>query len=215
MACRTFVSRSTALIAAFVASLALSQPAAASCMLPPPLDKALANAPVAFVGTVLETKHDGRIATFEVENVWKGSVGRRVVVNGGPAITEMEAAEANGQVVATTVDRAYETGVRYLVIPFEARGKVLRDNACSSTLPYTAKLAGHAPPGATPPADKSDADAAPPGLAPAKSQVDGVEPWQFVLIGLGMAVVLAVALAIARRGRRPRRHPDSAGSVRR
>lgn len=202
MASRTFVPRATALIAATVASLALSQPAAASCLRPPPLDKALAAAPVAFVGTVVETKHDGRTATFEVEEVWKGSVGARVVVNGGPAIDAMGTAEANGETAVTSVDRAYETGVRYLVIPFGARGKVLTDNACSSTQPYTAELASHAPPGATPPADKSDADAAPSGLAPTNSQEDGVQPWQFVLIALGMATVVAVALAIARRGRR-------------
>ena len=204
MAGKTFVSRSTALIAAIVASLVLSQPAAASCMVLPQLSKALADAPVVFVGTVVETKHDGRVATVEVEQVWKGSVGALVVVNGGGAsITEMERAEANGEALATSVDRAYENGVRYLVLPWHVRGQVMSDNACSSTQPYTAKLASHAPPGTTPPADKN-ADAAPAGLASTTSQGNGVQTWQIVLVALGMAVVVALAFTVTRRVRRPR-----------
>ncbi|MGI8607395.1 MAG: hypothetical protein ACR2L0_09660 [Gaiellaceae bacterium] len=195
---RTFVSHSTVVAAAILASLALSQPAAASCMRPPPLDKALAAVPVVFVGTVVDTQHDGRTATFDVEEIWKGSVGARVVVNGGPSVAEMENAEAQGQVAATSVDRAYETGVRYLVVPFGASGNVLTDNACSSTQPYTAKLASHAPPGAAPPESATSA------LAPSSSNDEGAQPWQFVLVALGMAALLAVALAIARRSRRPR-----------
>jgi len=203
MARRTFVSRSTALIAAILGALAFSQPAAASCMILPPLDKALADASVVFVGTAMETKHDGRVATFEVEQVWKGSVAELVVVNGGgPSIKEMERAEAKGGSIATSVDRAYETGVRYLVLPWHVRGQVMRDNACSSTQPYTAKLASHAPPGATPPADKSNADAASSGLAATNSQDGGVHPWEVLLVALGLAMVVAVALMVARRARR-------------
>ena len=204
MARTRFAFRLTALTAAIVGSLALSQPAAASCITLPPLGEALAAAPMAFVGTVVETKHDGRTATFEVEEVWKGSVGARVVVNGGPEIDAMEAAEANGGGVATSVDRAYEQGARYLVVPFGARGKVLTDNACSSTQPYTAKLASHAPPGAEPPADKGSAEAAPSGSAPTAGQGDGVQPWQVVLVVLGMATAVALAFTIARWSRRPR-----------
>ena len=204
MARRTFAFRLTAFTAAIVGSLALSQPAAASCITLPPLDEALAAAPVTFVGTVVETKHDGRTATFEVEEVWKGSVGARVVVNGGPEIDAMETAEANGGGIVTSVDRAYETGVRYLVVPFGTRGNVMTDNACSSTQPYTAALASHAPPGATPPADTGNVDSAPSGFAPTTTQDDGVQPWQIVLVVLGMATVLALAFTIARRSRRPR-----------
>jgi hypothetical protein len=204
MARRTFVFRSTALTAAIVGSLALSQPAAADCIILPPLDEALAAAPVAFVGTVVETEHEGRTATFEVEEVWKGSVGERAVVNGGPAVAEMERAEAKGEIVATSVDRAYENGVRYLVVPFGARGKVFTDNACSSTQPYTAKLARHAPQGAGPVTDKVGAEAAPSSLVATDSQGDGFQAWQVVLIGLAMTALVAVALTIIRRARRPR-----------
>ena len=205
MARRTLVSRSITLFGATVAALALTQTAAADCMVLPPLDKALAAAPVVFVGTVIDTKHDGRTATFDVEEIWKGSVGARVVVNGGPAIGEMEKAEANGQVAATSVDRAYEQGVRYLVVPFGANGEVLTDNACSSTQPYTAELASHAPPGAAPP-ESATSGLAPTssGLAPTSSNEDGAQPWQFALVALGMAALLAIALTIARRARRPR-----------
>lgn len=203
MARRTFAFRLTAFTAAIVGSLAFSQPAAASCITLPPLGEALAAAPVAFVGTVVETRHDGRTATFEVEEVWKGSVGARVVVNGGPEIDAMGAAEVNGGGVATSVDRAYETGVPYLVVPAGARGNVMTDNACSSTQPYTAALASHAPPGATPPADGGNV-LSPSGLVPTASHDDGVQTWHLVLVVLGMATVVALAFTIARRSRRPR-----------
>jgi hypothetical protein len=62
----------SAFTAAIVVSLALSQPAGASCITLPPLDEALAAAPMAFVGTVVETKHDGRTAMFEVEGSLEG-----------------------------------------------------------------------------------------------------------------------------------------------
>jgi hypothetical protein len=192
MARRTFVFRSTALTAAIVGSLALSQAAAASCITLPPLDVALAAAPVAFVGTVVETKHDGRTATFEVEEVWKGSVGARVVVNGGPEIDAI-----------TSVDRAYETGVRYLVVPAGARGNVMTDNACSSTQPYTAALASRAPSGAAPPADGGNVSASS-GLTATASREGGVQPWLIVLVVLGTATVVVLTFTIARRGRRPR-----------
>jgi hypothetical protein len=198
---RTFVSRSIALLAAVIAFLALTQPAAASCMTLPPLEKALAAAPLVFVGTANDTQHEGRTATFDVEEIWKGSVGARVFVNGGPTIREMERAEANGQVAATSVDRTYEQGVRYLVVPFGAKGGVLTDNACSSTQPYTAQLASHAPSGAAPPESATSA------LAPTSSDEDDAEPWQFALVTLGMVALLALALMIARRARRPRTSP--------
>ena len=188
-----FSSRSLVLIAAIAASLALSPSAIASCMILLPLEKTLEDAPIVFVGTAVETKHDGRVATFEVEEVWKGSVEPRAVVNGGPGIREMEAAEENGQVAANSVDRAYEAGVRYLVVPFGARGKVLTDNACSSTQPYTAKLASHAPPGATSPGEEGGAQAAPPGASRAAADVGGGYLWWIALGILGIAALVALA----------------------
>jgi hypothetical protein len=117
----------------------------------------------------------------------------------------MERAEAKGQSMATSVDRAYETGVRYLVLPWHFRGQVMRDNACSSTQPYTAKLASHAPPGATPAPDKSNAGTASSESIPTASQEDGLQAWQGVLAAaLGIAILAALALMLARRSRRPR-----------
>lgn len=72
MARRTFAFRLAAFTAAIVGSLAFSEPAAASCITLPQLDEALAAAPVAFVGTVVEAKHDGRTATSRSRRSGRG-----------------------------------------------------------------------------------------------------------------------------------------------
>jgi hypothetical protein len=102
--------------------------ARADCAAPPPLEEAIASARVAFVGTVTGLGNDARTATFRVAEVWKGSVGETVVVRGGPPGNP------------TSVDRFFEPGIEYLVVPYGASGDVLEDNSCSSTLPYTSEL---------------------------------------------------------------------------
>jgi hypothetical protein len=115
---------------------------------------------VAFVGAVTGLRNDGRTATFRVEEVWRGSVNETVVVRGGPPGNAM-----------TSVDRFYEAGVRYLVVPYSATGDILRDNACSSTQVYTSKLDRFRPAGSSAPLPTAEPPSTSP--APADRPADG------------------------------------------
>lgn len=173
--------------AAGIWALGTAPVARADCSAPPPLKKALASAQIAFVGTVTGLEHDGRTATFRVEEVWKGGVvGETLVVNGGPALAELEKAEREGNMVATSVDRTYEAGVRYLVVPYDASGAVLKDNACSSTQPYTSELDRFRPAGASAPTFG-------PKLAPAAGLPrESSSGWSWAMIVLVAAALVAV-----------------------
>lgn len=92
------------------------------------IDEVLAEADVAFVGTVTDVRHD-TTARFDVEEVWKGDVPARVTVLGGPDEPD----------VVTSVDRSWRPGVRYLVVP-HAGGGALRDDQCSPTREWTDDL---------------------------------------------------------------------------
>jgi hypothetical protein len=138
-------------LAVLLAALSSAQAAKASCAPAPPLRNSIAEADIAFVGTVVSLDHDGRTATFRVEDVWKGKVEETVVVHGGPGIAAIESAAARGEGVASSVDRSYSLGTRYLVLPFGRSGDVLGDNICSNTQPYTEGLASLRPAGAHPP----------------------------------------------------------------
>lgn len=112
-----------------VTSLA-PQAALASCIAPLPLAKALAQAPVVFVGTVLRTSNSDRTAVVRVEQVWHGpAISGEVQVLGGP----------EDGAAATSVDRTFQIGVTYLFVPTNTRAP-FRDNACTSTQPYTSDL---------------------------------------------------------------------------
>jgi hypothetical protein len=166
--------------------------AKASCAQAPPLRQSVAEADIVFVGTVVGLDHDGRTATFRVEAVWKGALGETVVVHGGPGIAAIEEASRKGQGVATSVDRTFSAGTRYLVLPFGSSGDVLQDNICSNTQPYTDDLARLRPTGAHPPL----AGDAPVG--PSATGDDGRSTW--ILLGglAALATALATALAWSR-----------------
>jgi hypothetical protein len=79
----------TLAVAATLVWLTAADPVAADCDLAGPIEEALPDAPVAFVGTVVEL--DGPIATFTVSDVWTGKVAEVVavalgVVAGGSAV---------------------------------------------------------------------------------------------------------------------------------
>jgi hypothetical protein len=137
----------------------------ASCAAIPQLGTAIRDAPAVFVGTVTSVDHGGRVAYVHVEDVWKGRVAADVQVVGTP---ELSAA-------ATSVDRFYAVGQKYLFIPFAGSRDSFQDNNCSLTQPYSTALAAHRP---------SDAAAPPP--APSSSA-----PFA---IGGGLIVVVAVML---------------------
>lgn len=115
--------------ASFTALSAL--PAAASCAMPEgTLQQRLDRADIAFVGTVTSTKSDGRLARVAVEEVWRGQVGPDATVMGGEV----------RPFSASSVDRQYETGARYLFVPADGDGATFADNACSDTVAWEADL---------------------------------------------------------------------------
>jgi hypothetical protein len=168
-----------------------SVPAAqASCVPAPPLRQAVREADIAFVGTVVALDHDGRTATFRVEDVWKGVVPETVVVHGGPGIEAIESAAARGEGVASSGDRTYGTGTRYLVLPWGRTDGVLRDSICSSTQPYSDGMANLRPAAA----HRPYAQAA--GAVPASSADEGGSgPLLWTFLG-GLAALGAVLTAL-------------------
>lgn len=144
--------------------------AAASCaVLPGQTPGSFATAPVVFVGTVVSTANSGREATVKVESIWRGpDLLTYVRVIGTP--------EPAAQ--ATSVDRAYQAGQRYLFVPQNASSP-FQDNNCSATQPYTSALASQAP---------ADARAPQPGGDPGQFSGLSLLPW----IGAGLILLLAV-----------------------
>ena len=161
--------------------------ALASCAVAPSLATALIDAPAVFVGTVTFVDHAGRVANVHVDDVWKGRVAAAVQVVGTPDLNAG----------ATTVDRYYTVGQKYLFIPFAGGGDRFQDNNCTLTRPYSAGLAGFRPSNAVgPPPAPGPSDAAAPPPAPQTS------PWAPFAIGGGLIVmVVAILLAIAQRRR--------------
>lgn len=125
--------------------LGAPSPASASCLAPPELGVAIAEADAVFVGVVVDVSNRQRNAVVEVEEVWKGEVDERVEVRGGP----------QGNNVVSSVDTAYKEDERYLFIPYEGSGDSFRDNACTSTQPYEDDLADLRPADAAAPASPS------------------------------------------------------------
>ena len=181
-------------------------PASASCAPPPPPDQALSQSDLVFVGTVTELANRDRWAVFRVEDVWKGDAGgEQVEVRGGPADP------GNGVGAATSVDRTYQRGVRYLVyaravtagsaaIDYGA-GARWTDNACSLTRVYDPSLE-QLRPATAPPADPgrpptSDTPPAPPATTEAG---DENRSWGWVPAVLTFAIILGV-IFIPHKGR--------------
>lgn len=123
---------------AALALLASTATALADCMMPPPIQEAITSAEIVFVGTVTATTNRSTWAEVQVEEVWRGpDLPARVVVKGGP--------EGNA---ATSVDRSFEVGLKYLFFPFvdPDAGPIpdqtggLMDNSCTSTTAWSAEL---------------------------------------------------------------------------
>jgi hypothetical protein len=112
--------------------------AGASCFVRDQLKHVLANAPVAFVGTVTATANDNRTARVHVESVWNGP---RL-----PRVVEVQGSPATRTDVFTSVDRRFRVHQRYLFVPLEAQSaRTFSDNACSSTIEYSAAIGRYAP----------------------------------------------------------------------
>jgi hypothetical protein len=126
--------RLLAVTAALIAA-ALPGTAAASCVVPQPLAESVRAADVVIVGTVGATENQGRWATINVEEIWKGpDLPPTAVVRAGPAGDTF-----------SSVDRTFDAGVRYLfLLGRDAQGG-LTDNACSLTTPWEVGLAALRP----------------------------------------------------------------------
>ena len=175
------------LVALVVATL-IRMPAAAlaSCAVTPQLATALSGAPAVFVGTVTSVDHAGRVADVHVDDVWKGRVAAVVQVVGTPDLNAG----------ATSVDRYYTVGQKYLFIPFAGVGDRFQDNNCTLTQPYSAGLAGFRPSNAVGPPQAGPSDAA---ALPAAPQTSSWAP--FAISGGLTVLVVAMLLAIAQRRR--------------
>ena len=183
----------SAAAAFLLAAAVLATPgiALASCVEPPPLGQAIAEAETVFVGTVVGLDFDARLATFEVIEVWKGAVGADAIVNGGPGLQELGEARAQGQNLFTSVDRQYGAGQTYLVVSHGRSGEILFDNACSSTQPYSAEVELIRPETAYAPT------AVPEPLV--STEVDAGFPWVLPIIGVTVALGIIAVVVYARR----------------
>lgn len=155
--------------------------AQASCVMLPSLQEQITTAPLVFVGTVVSTSDDDRVAHVRVESIWKGpTLSAYVDVHGSPV---------SGFNVHSSIDRMYRAGERDIFILFSDRAPY-QDNSCSGTRPYTAEVAALAPVGARPPAP----------VTPAEQ----VQNW-LIQYGLPVGVALVVITAAAFIGLRRRR----------
>ena len=83
--------------------------ASASCAAPVPLTDAVATSDLVVVGTVTAARSNNRIVTVAVEDIWRGDADAQIEVAGGPD-------SLSG---ATSVDRTYVVGQRYLFFILE------------------------------------------------------------------------------------------------
>lgn len=147
---------------AVLGTLAAPSATLASCVQPPSIQDAARSAEIVFVGTVVETANRNTWATVQVEEIWRGpDQPTTIVIRGGP-----------GGNAASSVDRTFEVGVRYLFFPYADETGGLADNSCTSTTQWSADLAALRPgdvraPAATPPANGFDvmSIAVPAGMA--------------------------------------------------
>jgi hypothetical protein len=138
-------------------------------------------APTVFVGTVIRTSNNDRVARVRVESVWKGpAVPTFVTVSGTPA---------QGS-AATSVDRSFAVGQRYLLVP-STGSSPFQDSSCSATQLYSTQLDALKPATAQAPTPGSD------GLDPTGWWLPA---WIFPALA-GLLLAAAAALWIARRRR--------------
>lgn len=181
--------------------LVVASPTAASadCAPPPDIEQALALTDTAFVGEVTSLDFDGRVATFEVLEVWKGVVEERVIVNGGmPDIAELTAARAAGEEVFTSGDRSYAFGEVYLVLAQIGDGPILRDGGCSATQRFTEALEAARPASAHAPIAVVE-------VVPADPPDDGLG-WAVPAALAAVAVAAAAGVWLLLRGKEDEQH---------
>jgi hypothetical protein len=169
--------------ACLLSTLATAGPAAASCVVWGTEEEMLRDAEVAFVGSVQAVANAGRWATVAVEEIWIGPALAPIV--------EVRGGAGPGQ--ASSVDRSYTAGTRYLIVASIQDG-ALTDNACSLTAPWAPDLARLRPATARlPVAAEGEPAGERAGLDPGALLVPGV-----VVLALGGVVFGAVLVLRSR-----------------
>ncbi len=158
--------------------------AQASCAGEPRLHDLLVSARLVFVGTVVFTSDNDRVARVKVDSIWKGP--------NLPAYVDVHGSPVSGPFAASSVDRKYRAGERDLFVFFSDRPP-FQDSSCSATQPYTAELSALAPAGARPPAPPSAGE---------QAQNLVSQYWLPILIAL---LVVGIATLIGVRRKRLRR----------
>lgn len=179
---------STLMIAAALlvpaATLADTSTVVTDCAPPLPIEKAAASADLVFVGSVSAVGNEGRSATVDVSEVWRGDVPATVLVNGGADPTNL-----------AEDDRTFTVGTTYLFIPPDLSGLaggVVIDNVCSSTVPWTADLAAFRPSNVGTPRPLA-------GERPALFAFLGSFAGVFAMVGLVGGGALVIALLVSQR----------------
>lgn len=96
---------------------------ALSCMAPPPLDQAIKESDIVFVGTVTALANDGHLASVAVEEVWVGP--------DMPAVVEVgNVRPANDP--ESVWDRIYALDTKYVFFPYVEEGRLV-DSPCGFT----------------------------------------------------------------------------------
>lgn len=164
----------------------------ASCVMPPPMRRAIADAPTVFVGTVTETRFNDRWATVSIVEIWRGE-------NIPPSV-EVRSGVGSSNTV-TSVDRFYDIGETYLFIPYERKGIMYRDNACTSTTVFTDRIARFRPATASSPSPSGPAVATPTVTRQPIEPTGQTAPWVWPVLALfvGVTGLAYLAWRIARR----------------
>ena len=180
----------TILCALFLQTVA-GGPAQASCALPPPLRTAIAQSEHVFVGTVTNLENSRRWATVEVEEVWNDEdLPEEVEVRAGPK-------DPPGPISsASSVDRSFRLGQRYIFLPFERRGSIFIDNACSRTSRFRPSYERFAPESPEPPQETDQPSANEPDLA--QEPDDPEERSSPLLFGTIILILLTAGLLLHR-----------------
>lgn len=170
--------------------------ARASCAGGTPFEEVVTTASVVFVGAVVATADGGRVARVRVESVWRGGdIPAIVEVNGvySPPGAPPPTPPPPGVMVASSNDRFYRVGKRYLFIP---RGGItsFEDSPCTSTRPYTPDLDRFAPRTV----ERPDSRLPTPPPFPTPTPVGAMPASQGVATGLilaGLTAVLGLLIA--------------------
>ena len=164
-----------------LATAAAHSPAAwaLSCIAPPPMDEAVVQAEIAFVGTVTAVANDAHLASISVEEVWAGP--------DLPSVVEVGNVRPAGD-PESVWDRSYTQGVRYLFFPYVEDGRLV-DGPCTFTREWQPELEQYRPTSVRTPdevaPERTDPLASLDGLA---VPVAGIAILAIVIIGGAMLV---------------------------